>query len=67
MRQDIAEARTLTLVAFVAIFAAYGAGLVVDNGPRNISNRARQAIDWAIKVPQAQEPPPRIGPGNETE
>jgi hypothetical protein len=66
--EHVAEARTLTLVAFIAIFATYGAGLVVAIGPRNLTNRARQVIDWAIKVPQAtQEPLARTGPGNETE
>lgn len=53
----VSVAKALTLVAFFAIFATYGANLVVTIGPRNIASQTRKVIDWATKVPQTPDEP----------
>lgn len=61
--EHLAELNPLTSVALIAILAAMNVGLVAIIGPRTIASQARQAIDWAIKAPQAtQEPDQRRSP-----
>lgn len=53
----ITERDTLLSVAFIAFWAAEGARWAWAIGPRAIASRARYAVDWATKAPQATQEP----------